>query len=156
MTDEAFSDYPARVRQATEHPELVYERLPDAYVEVTSTGSEASPSVPDDVGFAVAHGQPPADCVAVPVYSLGHGPPAVPTGRAFVRFASGVKASSREAQLQDAGFEIIEVLSYAPNAAWVQARSGDVRESLENVAAIERLADVENVEPQFLTESHRR
>jgi len=78
---------------------------------------------------------------------------AVPTGRVFVRFAEGVKAESRRQEINRAGYELIESLSYAPHAAWLRARSGDIADALAGIPRLEQLPDVENVEPQMLMES---
>lgn len=74
----------------------------------------------------------------------------VPSGRALVRFVEGVEAAARSSQLQAAGYRIVEVLGYAPHCAWVEAADGDPAASLRDIAMLERLADVVNVEPQWL------
>jgi hypothetical protein len=92
-----------------------------------------------------------------PVYGLQPGDlPAVPTGRVFVRFAEGVKAESHRQQISQAGYELVESLAYAPQAAWLRSRSGDIADALAGIPALEQLPDVENVEPQMLKESVRR
>lgn len=76
--------------------------------------------------------------------------PIVPTGRVLVRFVEGVDAAARSAQLQVAGYRIVAVLGYAPHCVWVEAADGDPATALREIAALERLGDVVNVEPQWL------
>ena len=160
MTEDApFADYPDRIRHGTAHPEIVYGRLPGWYAIQTAAGEEAVTVLHDDAGeaLAVREGEPPDDAMALPVYATeGDGPPAVPTGLVFVRFADNVDAASRQAPLMDAGYEIVTTISYAPNAVWVRAISGGPAQALANLDTIEAVRDVENVEPQFLTEAHSR
>ncbi|HEY6425157.1 MAG TPA: hypothetical protein VIY28_18330 [Pseudonocardiaceae bacterium] len=81
---------------------------------------------------------------------------AVPTGRVLVRFAAGESADQHREDLADAGYVIDEVLRYAPHAAWVRARSGDLADALTRIARLAELARVENVEPQMVSEVSRR
>ena len=74
----------------------------------------------------------------------------VPSGRVFVRFAPAVTAASRRAELLKAGYRIVALPSYAPQAAWLEAADDVVAHALQGVARLEALADVENVEPQWL------
>ena len=91
------------------------------------------------------------------VYTLvSGGSLAVPTGLVFVRFADGTEVKAREKELNNAGYEVTETLAYAPNAAWLQARSEDIADSLNGLAALAKLPNVEGVEPQMLMESARR
>lgn len=94
---------------------------------------------------------------ALPVYSLtSDGPPAVFTGQVLVRFAEHVLAEERREELWDSGYQISDVLSYAPYAAWVRARSYSASDSLAGIAALESLPEVVNVEPQMILPSSRR
>jgi hypothetical protein len=77
---------------------------------------------------------------------------AVPTGQIFLRFKEGVDASTRREEIERAGYEIVQIPPYAPSSAWVRSASGDLAKSLADIEALERLADVENVEPQMLVE----
>jgi hypothetical protein len=93
----------------------------------------------------------------IPVYGLEpSGLPAVPTGQVFIRFAEGIKAEERRQEINQAGYEIVQSLSYAPQAAWLRARSDDIADALAEISKLEQLPDVENVEPQMLKESARR
>ena len=87
---------------------------------------------------------------------LPSGSLAVPTGRIFIRFAEGIDANASKEKLIKAGYEVTETLAYAPNAAWLQAKSGDIADSINGLARLEKLPDVESVEPQMLMESVRR
>ena len=86
-----------------------------------------------------------------PSYELsGGGGPATPTGRILVRFADAAALERHKKDIEAAGYRIVEVLAYAPQAAWVHAASGDAGESLSHVARLEAIAGIEEVEPQML------
>lgn len=94
---------------------------------------------------------------ACPVYALGKkGPPAVATGRIFVRFADHVMLEDRKADLQDAGYRIEEVLDFAPHSGWVTAINGGPARSLSSIDRLEGLDGVVVVEPQMLRPVKRR
>jgi hypothetical protein len=151
-------DYPSRVHAGT--VKAVFERRTDLY-SVRET-ADAVPDgavavIPDDAAsFAVYEGAPPRhrDAKDVgPVYSNGpDGPLAVPTGRVFVRFASGIHAAERREQFEAAGFEIDKTLSYAPNAVWLRPAAGGVARALPGLGVLGNLPGVEHVEPQLLFE----
>jgi hypothetical protein len=85
-----------------------------------------------------------------PVYSLKGGGVAVPTGRVLIRFREGVPAEERRGEIERAGYTVAQVLDYAPNAAWLRARSGNISDALKHIQSLEGISDVENVEPQML------
>ncbi len=87
-----------------------------------------------------------------PSYELsgGGGAPATPTGRILVRFADAAALVKGRNKIEAAGYKIEEVLSYAPQAAWVSAASGDSGEGLSGLARLEAIAGIEEVEPQML------
>ena len=91
-----------------------------------------------------------------PVYLQPSGEVAVPTGRAFVQFAHGERADRHADDLGAAGFDLEEVPSYAPHAAWVRPRGGRVVEGLRLLGRLERVPGVEQVEPQLLSRSAHR
>lgn len=94
---------------------------------------------------------------AGPVYRhVPSGELAVPTGHVLVRFATGERAEDHETDLADAGFTIEEVLSYAPQAAWVRAASGEISDSLRRLDEVAAVRGVEHVEPQLVSEAHTR
>jgi hypothetical protein len=91
-----------------------------------------------------------------PVYRRTGGGLAVPTGRAFVRFAEGEEAAGHRDELAAAGYELEEVPAYAPHAAWVRPAGGGVVEGLRNLDRLEGLGGVEAVEPELLSEVARK
>ena len=92
-----------------------------------------------------------------PVYrAAGGGPIAVPTGRVFVRFGEGTRAEDRADELGAAGFAVESVPGYAPQAAWLRARSGRLTDALGDLDAVRGLPGVELVEPQLVAEAARR
>jgi hypothetical protein len=162
--------YPAEIRAGHGSASAVYVRSSDHYALLDrppNAPPEDSVLTLDGGSIAVYRGEPGASRgrnaatdtspAVAPVYRLGKdGPLAVPTGRVFVRFRDGVSVESRRDALQRAGYEVVEIPSYAPNAAWLRARSGDLADSLAETGALEALSDVENVEPQMLMQAARR
>ena len=156
-----FSDFPERVSAGTGRGWYVRERgryaVEQGEGEQEASGAEVTFA---REGIAVFRGEPDEGADAAnptPVYRLQPaGPPAVPTGKIFLRFKEGVEAASRRAEVERAGYEIIETPPYAPSGAWVRASGGDVARSLSDIKALDKLADVENVEPQMLVERAQR
>jgi hypothetical protein len=92
-----------------------------------------------------------------PVYRLGNqGPLAVPTGKVFVRFSERESFADHREDMEQAGFRIIQTLSHAPQAGWVEASSGGIADALGRFGALRRITGVEAVEPQMLMERQRR
>jgi hypothetical protein len=91
-----------------------------------------------------------------PVYRSEKGRLIVPTGRVLLRFREGVSADSRRPDIEAAGYEIEEVPPYAPNAAWVRRKGGDIAGSASARQSLRKLADVENIEPQLLSRNVSR
>ena len=117
-----FAEYPERVRSRTDDAGSVYELQRDA-----SDGEQG------------------------PVYALkSGGRRAVPTGLVFVRFKTGITPRERCDELENAGYEIEQTLDYAPEAAWVRAKSGEISDALHGLDNLAKITDVENVEPQML------
>lgn len=81
---------------------------------------------------------------------------AVPTGRAFVRFAVEDRAEGHRAELEASGYRLEDVPAYAPHAAWIRHRSGDIATALRTIGSVERIPGVAHVEPQFLAEATGR
>jgi hypothetical protein len=111
--------------------------------------------------ISVCRGEPEPEMISqiriTPVYALeSGGTPAVPTGRVFVRFAERVRAESRRAELDQAGYVIVEIPAYAPHAAWVRAANGDIGTSLIQLSALNQVPDVRHVEPQMLMPHEKR
>ncbi len=154
-----FAAYPDTVRHGTAHPDLVYERVAGWHAVRGEGDEEAAATLrdADDRPIVVREGEPPDEASARPVYApAGGGPPAVPTEVVFVRFADGTDATARQQDLEDIGYEIVDVPVYAPNAAWIRAASGEPADALAHIERLETLAGVENVEPNFLVEAQRR
>jgi hypothetical protein len=88
-----------------------------------------------------------------PVYRrVPGGGVAVPTGRALVRFGEGDSADRHRQELAEAGYDVEEALAYAPQAAWVRAKSGRITDTLTDLARLEIVPGVEHVEPQMVSE----
>jgi hypothetical protein len=161
-----FSEYPQQVPASTERPASLYVRQPGYYAVHDRRPDMPAPGAAlllNDGAIAVFRGEPDETQAASmagtlgPVYALQPGgPPAVPTGLVFVRFAEGVAADSHGEEIDRAGYEVAESLSYAPQAAWLRARSGRIADALAGIPALEKMPDVENVEPQMLMASARR
>ena len=99
----------------------------------------------------------PTSLKITPVYALDHhGPLAVPTGQIFIRFTPDVKSEECRGNLVDHGYTIVQIPSYAPNTAWVQATNGDIATSLLNIEQLNGLPGVVNVEPQLLMQRKSR
>lgn len=149
--------YPARLRHSTEHAERVYARAADRYALPEDAAAATAP--PDDnlltddgrrLGlYRCAPGRAPPGAQAV-YLEPGSGRCWVPSGRVFVRFVPTAQADSRRAALLQAGYRITAVLSYAPQAAWLEAADGGPAQALAGIARLEALAGMENVEPQWL------
>jgi len=121
------TEAPPRVAVSTSQPDLHYELVTDARTD-----------------RAVA-----AD--AAPLYQRAPGGEVVePTGRVLVRFGADERAAEHEADLAAAGFEVDEVLSYAPQAAWVRPGSGRVVDALRGLDRLQELPGVVAVEPQMI------
>ena len=161
-----FSRFPTKFRASTERSSTWYVRFPGFFAVHDPVPASIVSSVAfvlNEGAIAVCRGEPdvatlPATRTTItPVYAPeSAGPPAVPTGRVFVRFAENVPVDDRRDDLARAGYTVIQTLSYAPHAAWVRARDGDIAASLAGIAALEALPDVVNVEPQMLMKSQRR
>jgi hypothetical protein len=160
-----FAHYPQQVRAGKEGAAATYLRQPDYYAVHDRPPDRPAPDARqllNDGAIAIYQGDPDdrpdsGEGTLGPVYALQPGgTPAVPTGLVFVRFAGGVPAEARRSAFQQAGYQIVKSPRYAPHTAWVRSRSGDMAAALEGVPALERLPDVENVEPQMLMASSPR
>lgn len=152
------SDFPPKLRASTEHPEIVYTRARGYYAshrQAGQAGDEGDAAVLslDEGQITVFKGEPKSDATdntqISAVYKAGPSL-AVPSGLVFVRFAKDVAAESQRSALKRAGYAIDDVPPYAPNAAWVRDSDGDIAAALNHIGALEKLANVENVEPQLL------
>jgi hypothetical protein len=73
-----------------------------------------------------------------------------------VRFAEGDSPEHHREGIVEAGYEIDQVLAYAPHAAWVRARSGRIPDALARLPSLEALPGVEHVEPQMVSPASPR
>ena len=143
-------------------PGLEFKRMPEFFATTDTPPSGVRPNMVvfgTEGKFSVCRVE--ADQVAQwaagaklrPVYALSpSGPLAVPTGLVFVRFSRGVLMKDKCDLLASVGYEIARSVPYAPNAAWVRARSGQVADALNGIGRLASVQDVENVEPQLVTE----
>jgi hypothetical protein len=76
--------------------------------------------------------------------------PAVATGRLFLRLHEGQVIASFAAVLKALGLGVAVPLSWAPNAAWVEALDGSPCHALNRLGELARLEDVAHVEAQLL------
>lgn len=169
MSTDIFVDYPRELPAGTAPDSQVYTRLPGFYA-VHGWHGDTPGSVPvqtfEEDAIAIMQGEPDPAAIAAalhklsPVYALrsggAGGSMAVPTGRIFIRFPDGAKASDHETEIRNAGYEVDQKLDYAPNAAWLRARSGSIADALNGVDALRKITDVENVEPQMLMQGSYR
>lgn len=160
--EHVFKDFPERVGAGKGRGGAYYVREPGRYAvhgaegEADAAGAEMTF---EQEGIGVFRGEPgrARDATLTPVYRLHpDGPTAVPTGKIFIRFSEGVEAAARRTEIERAGYEIIQTPPYAPSGAWVRSATGDIARSLADIDALEKLADVENVEPQMLIERSTR
>jgi hypothetical protein len=165
-----FSEYPQQIRFGTEQSAVLYSRKPGYYaVHYKQPGTVAPGAVLqlNDGAIAVFQGEPDESENAIrlasttgtlgPIYTLqADGTLAVPTGLVFIRFVEGVEVESRREAIKQAGYEIAQSLSYAPQAAWLHAKSGNILDALVGISKLESIPNVGNVEPQMLIERVQR
>lgn len=157
-----FSESPRTVPVGGNSPQNYH--LDDSYFAVHGEhgSAEAAPSlefVPENIAvYPIDHfnqiGQTPPQ--TGPVYTLGKGGSfAVPTGRIFVRLASG-RFEDHATDFRNAGYEIDQTISYAPSAGWVRSLSRSIASSLAHLDRLHTIPGVENVEPQMLRKAVRK
>lgn len=148
--EELLAGVPHQVQASSERPDLRYEIVGDL---IATHGAPGGPVV-HAVGAA---GPAAGEGTMGPVYRrMPGGGVVVPTGRVFVRFAEGERAEDHGAELAEAGYDIEEVPSYAPHAAWVRARDRDIGGALAHLDRLQAHPAIKNVEPQMLGEVSRR
>ena len=127
-----------------------------------SGDADAPMSPPRDLPVSTAHPELryrlDADAPAsAPVYRrVPSGETVVPTGRVLVRFGEGDKATDHEDDLRAAGYVVDEVLSYAPNAAWVRADGGSIADALHSLEDLSKAPGIEAWEPEMIGPSAKR
>jgi hypothetical protein len=164
-TKDPLSKFPQQLRVSGERTTTLYVRKPGYYaVHGRQPGALVHEAVAlfNEGAIAIFRGEPDAAALAEvatigPVYTPQPGDAlAVPTGLIFVRFAQGVPAESHAQDIERAGYALVESPAYAPHAAWLRARSGDMADALVKIGALEKLPDMANVEPQMLMERAKR
>jgi hypothetical protein len=153
-----FTEFPERVPAGTKRPGTYYARMTDRYAVHYGQPTDdiaGAQMIFKQEGIAMFEGEPDApparSGIVTPVYQLHpDGAPAVPTGKVFLRFNESVDAATRRAEIEQAGYEVIQTSPYTPHNVWVQSLAGDVAQSLSKLANLEGLKDVENVEPQMI------
>lgn len=157
-----FDAFPKSVKHSLEHPDVIYERADNLYAVRRSqtTPMQATPVVSLDAdggaSFLIYRGMPDqyssAADMSIPVYTLSRGNNlAVPTGRVFIRFSEGIEIASRQAELKRVGYRLAQTLAYASNAGWLEAEDMTTLTALKNIGKLGQLADIANIEPQFLS-----
>lgn len=166
----SFSEYPQQIRSGTHQSAAIYSRQSGYYAIHYKQPDTAAPGAIlqlNEGAIAVFPGEPdePENALQLasttgtlgPIYTLQPGGSfAVPTGLVFIRFAEGVEVDTQHEAIQNAGYEVAQSLSYAPNAAWLRAPSGSILEALKGISRLEAMPHVEAVEPQMLMQSTPR
>lgn len=157
-----FPRFPVKFRVSLEQSKLWYTRLHGMFAVHKQVSLPMSSSVLfflDEGKIAIFQGDPDdlGETIELesisPVYSLqSDGPPAVPTGLIFVRFKDDTMVKERLDHILQAGYDLVQILSYAPNAAWVRSTQAGIAGSFLGIEKLESLPDIVNVEPQMLSE----
>jgi hypothetical protein len=158
--------FPEAVQVSTEHASLRYIKIPALFAVHGNLPAQLKSAVEATIEEGaiticrreqVTLGVPLSSLKISPVYALDpHGPLAVPTGRIFIRFIPGVKAEDRRPDLEERGYTITHIPSYAAHTAWALASNGDIATALFNIEKLKDLRDVANVEPQLLMQRKNR
>lgn len=157
---ELLASVPRELPHSRQRPELRYQLADDV---VAVSGAEPGHGAVHALEGGITL-QPVAALDAVgegvtigPVYRRGEGGGvAVPTGQVLVRFPEDDSADAHREELAAAGYEIAQVLGYAPQAAWVRATSGSVADALRDLDHLDAVPGIENVEVQMLSEASPR
>jgi hypothetical protein len=142
---------------------VVYERKLGHYaVHYSQPGQVADGALlqMNEGAIAVFQGEPqqvaPQTGEVGPVYATAAGTWVIPTGQVFVEFAPGQEIAQYRSALQTAGYDITQNLDYAPNAAWLRARSGKIADGLAGLNKLRAIANVVTVEPEMLMPRSKR
>ena len=158
---ELLASVPRELPHSRQRPELRYQ-LADDLIAVSGgePGHGAVHALEGGITLqpVAALGDAVAEGVTIgPVYRRGEGGGvAVPTGQVLVRFPEHDSADAHRDELAAAGYEIAQVLGYAPQAAWVRATSGSVVDALHDLDHLDAVPGIENVEVQMLSEASPR
>lgn len=159
MPRAAVSCYPDSFPKSSDEPSLRYVRREDCFA--------IEGAVPADLARSVLYALPSEQLTVVngnpeerlkmrvrAVYSFTPTePPAVPTGRVWVRSVGGRVG---DAELAAVGYSVETAPDHAPDAVWVRAADGSVQAAL---AGLERLAGIDGVvlvEAEMLRPRSRR
>lgn len=83
-------------------------------------------------------------------YELPGGARGTATGRIFLRFTKSVRAADRQAELAAIGYRVVDLPTYAPEAAWLTSVSGDAVAALRLCPRLAALHDVAHLEAELL------
>ncbi|WP_445633193.1 DUF4384 domain-containing protein [Nostoc sp. DSM 114161] len=153
-----FSEYPQQIRVGSEGSVVSYTRQPGYYAIHYNQPSTVAPGAIlqlNEGAIAVFSGEPNQSekNTLSPIYTLEpNGSLAVPTGLVFIRFAEGVDVESQHQAINRAGYEVEQSLTYAPHAAWLRPKSGNIMDAIAGISRLEAIPNVENVELQMLME----
>ncbi|RCJ19880.1 hypothetical protein A6S26_03880 [Nostoc sp. ATCC 43529] len=160
-----FSEYPQQIRVGSERSAVSYTRQPGYYAIHYNQPGKVAPGAILQLNegamsttgytYAIFPGEPNQSekNKLSPVYTLEpNGSLAIPTGLVFIRFAEGVDVESQHEAINQAGYEIEQSLAYAPHAAWLRPRSGNIVDAIAGISRLEAIPNVENVELQMLME----
>ncbi|AUT00998.1 hypothetical protein CLI64_11630 [Nostoc sp. CENA543] len=160
FSSDYFSEYPQQISVGKDAVSL-FSQQPGYYAihyKQPNTANSTAILLLNEGKIAVFAGEPPptiTDTIS-PVYTLPGGLLAVPTGLVFIRFPENIVVESQQAAIQQAGYEIAQILAYAPHAAWLSAKSGKISDALQGITQLKAISNIENVEPQLLMERRQR
>jgi hypothetical protein len=163
MPDQPPPGFPETIPHSTRSPSPVYRRVPEAYAIVGHLPPSLATSVVgriEDSRVVFVQGVRDPDLLpdgATPLYALRPGGAlAMPTGRVLARFAPGDPVEQHEAQLERAGYRIIETITQAPEAAWLEDSAGNPANALARFTALANVPGLVHAEPQMISPSHHR
>jgi hypothetical protein len=159
-----FSKYPQEISVGKQQSTVLYSRKPGYYAVHSEQPGTVTPEAVlelNEGAIAVFQGEPNqakhSTATLSPVYALQPSNTlAVPTGQVFIRFGEGIEVESQREAINKAGYEVVQRLSYAPHAAWLRHRSGNIYDALTGIDQLQAIPGVENVEPQMLMERSLR
>ncbi|MBN3995185.1 MAG: hypothetical protein HWQ36_33205 [Nostoc sp. NMS2] len=157
-----FSEYPEQIRIGSDRTAVSYTRKSGYYaIHYNQPKTIALGAILqlNDGAIGVFSGEPNQSEKGKlsPIYTIEpNGSLAVPTGLVFIRFAEGVDVESQREVINRAGYEVVQILDYAPHAAWLRAQSGNIVDAIAKIPQLEAIPKVENIEPQMLMERSLR
>jgi hypothetical protein len=160
-----FSEYPEEIRVGSDDTAVSYTRKSGYYAIHYNQPKAIAPGAilqlndgamsTTGYAYAVFSGKPnqSEQNKLSPIYTVQpNGSLAVPTGMVFIRFAEGVDVESQRKEINRAGYEVVQILSYAPHGAWLRAQSGNIADAIARIPQLQAIPKVENIEPQMLME----